>query len=149
MFIFLEFNFKIQKVIKLEEILRLFFVILYLKLVAIYCAVEGCWASKESKHTFPNPPKNMELFKKWLQFCNNERLLEVTPDKIFRNSRVCRLHFEATDFMANNHLKRPAYPKICGPVAMNVLFGRLSFIRKVVQLSQVVLMTAFVALPAK
>ncbi|KAL1489923.1 hypothetical protein ABEB36_013849 [Hypothenemus hampei] len=81
-------------------------------MVAIYCAVEGCWGSKESKHTFPNPSKNMELFNKWVEFCRNKRLLEMIPDKIFKNSRICRLHFEATDFLANNRLKRSACPKI-------------------------------------
>ncbi|KAK5646350.1 hypothetical protein RI129_004929 [Pyrocoelia pectoralis] len=94
-------------------------------MVAIYCAVENCWKSTASKHVFPNPAKNMALFKKWVKLCGNERLYDMTPNKIFTNCRVCRNHFEDTDFLANNRLNRGAYPSKFLPEVVDIEMSQL------------------------
>ncbi|CAH0548844.1 unnamed protein product [Brassicogethes aeneus] len=84
-------------------------------MVAVYCAVNSCWGSKESKHSFPNPSKNLDLFNKWVKLCANKRLLEMTPQKIYTNCRVCAKHFTLKDFLRNNRLGRQAYPTLLLP----------------------------------
>ncbi|CAH0555046.1 unnamed protein product [Brassicogethes aeneus] len=79
-------------------------------MVGFYCAVDTCWGSTASKHTFPNPNKNNDLFNKWVTLCKNKRLMEMEPKKIYTNCRVCRLHFTEEDFERNNRLKRKTYP---------------------------------------
>ncbi|CAH0563112.1 unnamed protein product [Brassicogethes aeneus] len=79
-------------------------------MVAIYCAVQGCWGSKASKHVFPNPSKNMDLFKTWVELCGNKRLLEMNPNKVYSGCRVCSLHFTKECYLSNNRLTRTALP---------------------------------------
>ncbi|KAF2887009.1 hypothetical protein ILUMI_19164, partial [Ignelater luminosus] len=88
-------------------------------MVGIYCAIEGCWGSKESKHRFPNPQKDMTLFNKWMTLCGNERLSEITPEKVYNNYRICKLHFTNEDFIANNKLNKQAYPSKNLPVGVS------------------------------
>ncbi|KAF5275159.1 hypothetical protein FQA39_LY18663 [Lamprigera yunnana] len=81
------------------------------KMVGVYCAVEGCWGSKERKHHFPNP-SNLNLFNTWVELCSNKRLHEVTLGQVFNNNRVCSVHFTKSDFTTNNRLNRRGYPKL-------------------------------------
>ncbi|KAK5648071.1 hypothetical protein RI129_002963 [Pyrocoelia pectoralis] len=82
----------------------------------IYCTVEGCWDSKESKHRFPNSNIYPELFRKWLDLCNKKALFDLPPNLVYSNYRVCRLHFAEEDFGRNNRLLKTAYPKLRLPV---------------------------------
>ncbi|KAF5273681.1 hypothetical protein FQA39_LY07371 [Lamprigera yunnana] len=79
------------------------------KMVGVYCAVEGCWDSKEWKHRFRNP-SNLNLFNTWVELCGNKRLLEVTLGQVLIT--VCSLHFTKSDFTTNNQLNRQGYPKL-------------------------------------
>ncbi|KAK5648631.1 hypothetical protein RI129_003523 [Pyrocoelia pectoralis] len=84
----------------------------------IYCTVEGCWDSKESKHRFPNSNIYPELFRKWLDLCNKKALFDLPPNLVYSNYRVCRLHFAEEDFGRNNRLLKTAYPKLRLPGIM-------------------------------
>ncbi|KAI4463167.1 thap domain-containing protein 9 [Holotrichia oblita] len=76
------------------------------------CVVKHCYGTKTSMHRFPNPEKDMEMFKKWVELCGSSELLNIAPTTIYKNRRICRVHFEDTDFGPNNHLLRTAYPKL-------------------------------------
>lgn len=76
------------------------------------CVVKHCYGTKTSMHGFPNPKKDMEMFKKWVELCGSSELLNIAPTTIYKNRRNCRVHFEDTDFGPNNHLLRTAYPKL-------------------------------------
>ncbi|CAH0550285.1 unnamed protein product [Brassicogethes aeneus] len=52
----------------------------------------------------------MDLFNQWVKLCQNKRLFETTPEKVFKNCRVCSKHFAEKDFIANRRLNRQAYP---------------------------------------
>ncbi|KAL3278437.1 hypothetical protein HHI36_013758 [Cryptolaemus montrouzieri] len=80
-----------------------------------YCAVNGCWGSKESKHRFPNPKNDIQLFQRWVAVCCNENLLRKTPEQVYNNSRVCKLHFLTSDFGPNNKLKKNSIPSLNMP----------------------------------
>ncbi|CAH0547545.1 unnamed protein product [Brassicogethes aeneus] len=84
-------------------------------MVGTNCSVDGCWGSKEKKHRFPNPKKYMLLFKKWVALCQNKRLKEKSPEKVYNNCRVCSIHFETSDFGPNKTIKRTAFPKLNMP----------------------------------
>lgn len=80
---------------------------------SIYCSVNDCWKSGESKHRFPNPLTNKALFDKWVNLCGNKRLIsEMTPAKIYSNCRVCALHFLPEDFGPNRTLKKGVLPSV-------------------------------------
>lgn len=84
-------------------------------MVGIYCAVKGCWTPSggtESKHRFPNPVKNMELFNKWVAICNNDELKHMTHSEIYGKCRVCRKHFSDSDFIGNKLMKSHVYPTL-------------------------------------
>lgn len=77
------------------------------------CSVNGCYKSFHSKHTFPNPSNNRIMFNKWVSLCGNRRLVvEMIPEKVYKNCRVCSLHFMAKDFGPNNILKKGALPSL-------------------------------------
>ncbi|CAH0548845.1 unnamed protein product [Brassicogethes aeneus] len=84
-------------------------------MVAIHCVVKSCVRSKESKHSFPNPSKNLDLLNKWVMLCANKRLRVMTPQKIYTNCRVCSKHFNPKDFSRNKRLGRKAYPTLLLP----------------------------------
>ncbi|KAK9739491.1 THAP domain [Popillia japonica] len=76
------------------------------------CVVKHCYGTKTSMHRFPNPEKDMEMFKKWVELCGSSELINIAPTTIYKNRRIYRVHFEDTDFGPNNHLLRTAYPKL-------------------------------------
>lgn len=75
-----------------------------------YCSVAGCRDRESTRHCFPNPNRNKELFQKWLEACGNEMLLKMTPEQLHRTRRVCHLHFRVEDRSTNMYLKKDAYP---------------------------------------
>lgn len=86
-------------------------------MVGIYCSVNYCWepyGGKAKKHRFPNPAKNLDLFNKWVLLCDNKRLREshMTPERIYKNCRICHKHFDENDFIANDILKNTALPHL-------------------------------------
>lgn len=84
-------------------------------MVLTNCSVANCLGMKCSRR-FPNPPKDMPLFKKWVACCGKSRLTnEGTPESILANGRVCDEHFVTTDFGRNNTLLRNAYPSLKMP----------------------------------
>ncbi|XP_072398747.1 uncharacterized protein [Diabrotica undecimpunctata] len=88
----------------------------------IRCCVKTCWKSPESKHRFPNPRKQKNLFDKWVSVIGNPELLEKTPEKIYANNRVCSYHFAQCDFTLNHKLKQNVFPTVNLPATdVNVL----------------------------
>ncbi|KAI4467964.1 thap domain [Holotrichia oblita] len=61
-----------------------------------------------SRHCFPNPAKNMDMFKKWIKYCDNE-IRSLPPENVYQNRRVCRNHFTNDQFASNNRLLSTAY----------------------------------------
>lgn len=86
-------------------------------MVGVYCSVNGCWepyGGTGKKHRFPNPAKNLDLFNKWVFLCDNKQLREshMTPERIYKNCRICHKHFDENDFIANDVLKNTAVPHL-------------------------------------
>lgn len=79
------------------------------------CAVVGCENTDAPRHRFPNPAKNMDLFKKWIQACNNQNLVNLQPDLVYRSHRICHVHFTAEDKSTNMFLKKHAVPSLYLP----------------------------------
>lgn len=82
-------------------------------MVGVYCAVRDCYGSKGIKHRFPNPAKTLNLFNKWVDLCDNSRLIkEYTREKVYSNCRICHEHFAVGDIGHNNKLLPGVYPKL-------------------------------------
>lgn len=79
------------------------------------CAIIDCYDRKASRHRFPNPKIYMERFQNWLMICKNEKLFTITPEKIYKNYRVCHKHFTTEDILSNNILNKTAIPSIALP----------------------------------
>ncbi|KAL1505564.1 hypothetical protein ABEB36_005104 [Hypothenemus hampei] len=76
------------------------------------CSVLSCWASKASKHRFPNPKFDSERMEKWITLCGDQRLKQVPKEKLYASYRVCSIHFVKSDFKENNRLNRTAVPSL-------------------------------------
>ncbi|XP_017881058.1 uncharacterized protein LOC108625503, partial [Ceratina calcarata] len=74
------------------------------------CCVPGCDDRKSTRHRFPNPIKDENRFKQWLQLVGNEKILNMDPARVFRNYRVCHEHFTPEDKSSNSFLKRTTIP---------------------------------------
>ncbi|KAF5285978.1 hypothetical protein FQA39_LY16489 [Lamprigera yunnana] len=82
----------------------------------IHCSIDGCVGRKEcSMHRFPDPRKNLDFFKKWIELCSNKNVVDMIPEKVYANRRVCNVHFKACDYVSNKVLKRTAYPSLNMP----------------------------------
>ncbi|KAF5304527.1 hypothetical protein FQA39_LY09578 [Lamprigera yunnana] len=82
----------------------------------IHCSIDGCVGRKEcSMHRFPDPRKNLDFFKKWIELCSNKNVVDMIPEKVYANQRVCNVHFKACDYVSNKLLKRTAYPSLNMP----------------------------------
>ncbi|KAI4463136.1 thap domain-containing protein 9 [Holotrichia oblita] len=80
------------------------------------CVIKKCFAVKYgSRHCFPNPAKNMEMFKKWIKYCDDE-IRSLPPENVYQNRRVCRNHFINDQFGSNNRLLSSAYPVLNIPM---------------------------------
>ncbi|XP_055609183.1 zinc finger and BTB domain-containing protein 41-like [Uranotaenia lowii] len=63
----------------------------------IKCAIPGCKTILSSKREGFGFPQDLELCLKWLQICNNSRLLTVFQSRgmtAVRSSRICASHFD-------------------------------------------------------
>lgn len=74
------------------------------------CAVLNCEDRQSHRHRFPNPDKNLELFKKWVEECGNKSLINVDPGLIYRSHRVCHVHFRECDRSTNMYLLKGSIP---------------------------------------
>ncbi|KAF5291865.1 hypothetical protein FQA39_LY14202 [Lamprigera yunnana] len=82
----------------------------------IHCSIDGCVGRKEcSMHRFPDPRKNLDFFKKWIELCSNKNVVDMIPEKVYANRRVCNVHFKGCDYVSNKLLKRTAYPSLNMP----------------------------------
>ena len=87
------------------------------------CSVYNCYKDGESKHRFPNPAKNKELFNKWVLLCGNKRLIsEMTPERIYDSCRVCSFHFLPEEIGLNRRLKKGVVPSLKLPSKSLFLF---------------------------
>lgn len=92
------------------------------------CSVNSCYKSIHSKHCFPNPGKDRHRFNKWVSLCGNRRLVaEMTPEKVYKNCRVCALHFMPNDFGPNKILKKGVLPSLNLPGMFLRLFCQLQY----------------------
>lgn len=82
--------------------------------------MSGCFPNNlDSRHRFPDPKKNLELFLLWKQKIGNNSLKDKTDDKIYSNYRVCSKHFCQEDFGPNKKLRTyTASPKFYLPSEM-------------------------------
>lgn len=60
-------------------------------------------------HAFPNPSTESDKFHTWVV---NAGLVGEDDDYIFRNRRICRLHFEETYHYPKNRLSKLAVPTL-------------------------------------
>lgn len=60
----------------------------------ISCAVLGCDDKISTRHRFPKPKTNMELYNTWLAIIGNPVLFTLEPQVVYNNRRVCHRHFE-------------------------------------------------------
>ncbi|KAJ8979996.1 hypothetical protein NQ317_016659 [Molorchus minor] len=79
------------------------------------CSVMGCEDKFSSRHRFPNPANNLDLFQKWVLACGNEELINMPPEQIFRTKRVCHIHFKECDIGSNMLLNRGIVPSLFLP----------------------------------
>lgn len=86
------------------------------------CAVFGCTPSKQdSRHCFPNPQKNKELFRKWISVVGNTKLFELSEEYVYSHFRICTKHFLQEDIGTNRTLKKTACPKLFLPGIVLIL----------------------------
>ncbi|XP_052746142.1 uncharacterized protein LOC112051000 isoform X2 [Bicyclus anynana] len=81
--------------------------------------VFGCQSNTQDPiHTFPNPKRNAEIFRQWVELLvEPERSL---PDaEIYRRKRVCNRHFVDKDHNRNHRLNALAVPSLYLPNNVN------------------------------
>ena len=68
------------------------------------CIVPGCInstqksGSRVSLHLFPDPAKEPERHMRWVKVINAEKVFKKDPITVFKQLRVCRIHFDEKSF---------------------------------------------------
>lgn len=82
-------------------------------MVYIKCCVSGCEDKTSSRHRFPNPKKDMDRLKLWLNVLQDETLSQVDPMKLYSDRRICRRHFCKDDYsVGSNRIHSNAVPTL-------------------------------------
>ncbi|KAL1489590.1 hypothetical protein ABEB36_013539 [Hypothenemus hampei] len=76
------------------------------------CSVLGCEDKISSRHRFPDPKINFELFQKWIVSTGNPELLKSDVEHIYRTKKICHRHFSQKHILSNNLLLKSAFPTI-------------------------------------
>ncbi|KAI4455675.1 thap-type zinc finger [Holotrichia oblita] len=79
------------------------------------CCVRGCEDKQSTRHRFPNPRKNTFLYNTWLTLAGNESLLTKNPEDVYKNHRVCYIHFRKEDISSNMYFKKDTFPSLFLP----------------------------------
>ncbi|KAI4458088.1 thap domain [Holotrichia oblita] len=79
------------------------------------CCVRGCEDKQSTRHRFPNPTKNTFLYNTCLTLAGNESLLTKNPEDVYKNHRVCHIHFRKEDISSNMYLKKDTFPSLFLP----------------------------------
>ncbi|KAF9416634.1 hypothetical protein HW555_006064 [Spodoptera exigua] len=62
-------------------------------------------------HKFPDPEKELDRFNKWI-YAVGGNVLVIDPKSVFKNGRVCHLHFEPKFSTASKRLSKNAVPSL-------------------------------------
>lgn len=73
-------------------------------------------------HAFPNPSTNYDKFHKWVI---NAGLVGEDDNYVFKNRRICRLHFEQIYHYPINRLNKLAVPTLNLPGMMKSLIKHI------------------------
>ncbi|KAL1488525.1 hypothetical protein ABEB36_014990 [Hypothenemus hampei] len=79
------------------------------------CQVLHCEDTNSPRHRFPNPIKNWNLYQIWIKATGNTKLLEIEPEKVYKNMRICHRHFRNEDKSTNMYLKSNTCPSLYLP----------------------------------
>ncbi|KAL1516307.1 hypothetical protein ABEB36_000226 [Hypothenemus hampei] len=79
------------------------------------CQVLDCEDTNSTRHRFPNPIKNWNLYQIWIKTTGNTKLLEIEPEKVYKNLRNCHRHFKNEDKSTNMYLKPNTCPSLFLP----------------------------------
>ncbi|CAB3262160.1 unnamed protein product [Arctia plantaginis] len=105
-------------------------------MAATQCCVPNCNKTRTDNvilHVFPKPDRESERFDFWLEAIDGE-LSDLTRSFIFKNRRICHLHFEKQYFTRSKRLASNAIPTLNLPgssrnshlVSRNLQITRLS-----------------------
>ncbi|VVC30117.1 Zinc finger, C2CH-type [Cinara cedri] len=67
---------------------------------AYKCCVKGCTNIGGISHRFPNPRKNLQLQKKWIQLLGSDEFKGLSPNDIYYKKRICSIHFSSNCYSA-------------------------------------------------
>lgn len=76
------------------------------------CAVNGCEDILSARHYFPNPKKQIDKFKLWLDLTENLSLKSIPYNRVYTSHRICQRHFSTEYITRNNHLTPSAKPTL-------------------------------------
>lgn len=71
------------------------------------CCISNCPYKRRSStiglpptsfHVFPRPDKELYRFNEWIKACNNPEIDSKDPEKVYKQHRICRRHFDTDCF---------------------------------------------------